>query len=63
MKRSLQKETQTNWIILNREKNSFGDLFVVFYNIKTQKKLESLFSEGEHSQAGHMLKHLNEEEN
>jgi hypothetical protein len=48
------------YIVLNSEKNSYGELRVTFYNIRTQQKHESLFSEGEHSQVEQYLLFLNE---
>lgn len=47
------------WIIYERTKNNFGDLWVKFLNKKNGEIIESLFSEGEHHQANLMLKALN----
>jgi hypothetical protein len=49
------------WIILDKQKNSFGDLIVTFANTKTGKRHESTFSEGEHGQVPHYLEALNDE--
>lgn len=51
-----------SWIILIKQGNNFGDLNVTFLNTKSHKKLESCFSEGEHSQVDYFLKALNKKE-
>ena len=50
------------WIILDSRKNNYGELIVTYLNIKTKKEIESIFSEGEHSQADYFLSSLNEGE-
>lgn len=47
------------WIIFYQENNSFGDKRVIFLNTKTDEKLETTFSEGEHHQMQEMLTFLN----